>query len=155
MGDVVSGVRNDYTNLDDSVLNAEVIRRLMGIMIEDVLSETEHRIQKHTPQSAPDVRACPEPLVAFSDGMHNQERNLKKYLYNNMYRHPDIMVQRADATRKIGALANHFMEHPHAMTTDVDDAILASQEKLSRTVLDYLACMTDKYAHDYMEQFNL
>ena len=152
---VVREVQNQYTNLDDSILKAEVIRRLMGEMVEDVLIETKHRLSHYTPQSAEDVRALPEPLVAFSDAMRVREGVLKKYLYNNMYRHPDIMIERHDATEKIRALAHFFMEHPDAMTVPLDHKAKAQKDTLARTVLDYLACMTDNYAQDYMNQFNL
>ena len=155
VADVIRAVQDDYTNLDDSILKAEVIRRLMGEMVEDVLTETQCRLSLYTPQSAEDVRALPESLVAFSTDMRDREKVLKKYLYSNMYRHPDIMEERRDATHKITALANFFMENPKDMTIPLEAGVGQQKDTLARTVLDYLACMTDKYAHDYINQFNL
>ena len=152
---VIRGVKNEYTNLDDSILKAEVIRRLMGEMIEDVLSETQRRLSEYAPQSAIEVRALNQPLVAFSDDMRSKEKDLKSFLYSNMYRHPNIMDERENALQKVRALAQHFMEHPQTMTRTPHHDIVANKEQLARTVLDYLACMTDNYAQDSIQQFNL
>ena len=124
-------------------------------MIEDVLTETQRRLSEYAPQSATEVRALPQPLVAFSNNMTTKEKSLKSFLYSNMYRHPNLMDERENALQKVGALAHHFMNHPETMTRTPDNAILANKDLLARTVLDYLACMTDNYAQDTIEEFNL
>ena len=151
---VVQSVHDDYTNLDDSVFQAEIIRRLMGKMVQDVLAETEHRIQLYNPESAHDVRQLPESLVAFSPQMEQKEKELKSFLFNNMYRHSNILPEREKASKQITALAQYFMNRPEAMG-DISLSELLDKDILARTVLDYLACMTDKYAHHYIQKFNL
>lgn len=151
---VVNDVRTDYTNLNDSVFQAEVIRRLMGKVVKDVLAETERRIHLYSPESAHHVRQLPDALVTFSPIMKQKDKELKSFLFKHMYRHPDILLEREKAAKQMTDLATYFMSKPEAMD-GINLSKISDKAVLARTVLDYLACMTDKYVHHSIKEFSL
>ncbi len=86
-------------------------------------------------------------MVAFSAEMRVAEKELKAFLYANLYRHPEVMAVRAHAERVVDELFDRYMEDDQALpeawrgTEDIwDDAVRA------RRVADFLAGMTDTYA---------
>ena len=127
----------------------EAVRRLIGHWIGDLVAETRRRIAKHDPKSAADVRAMPVPLVAFSDGLERDQRALRAFLYERMYKHYKVNRMRSQAKRILKDLFDLFMAEPETLP-DLwrTDAEQAAQVRRARIVCDYLAGMTDNYAID-------
>lgn len=147
VGDTFRAVRADYPVLDQQRTVYEAVRRLIGEWIEDLVSETRRRVEKHNPQSAADVRALPEPLVAFSDGFERDQRALRAFLYERMYKHYKVNRMRSQAKRILKELFELFMAEPETLP-DLwrVDAEQAPDIRRARIVCDYLAGMTDAYA---------
>lgn len=152
---VIDDVNAEYTALDPITFRAEVKRRLMGKMVQDVLTETGRRITLYAPESVEQVRELPDALVAFSPKMEQQEAELKSFLFTNLYRHNDMLVERDKAYKQVTALAEYFMHHPESMDADIQVVELLDGDKLARTVLDYMACMTDRDAYRLLQAHNL
>ena len=87
VGPVFAEVARDHPGLDTSRRIHEAVRRLIGVMILDLIAETRTRIAECNPGSAEAVRHLGQPLVAFSEEMRANDRALKKFLFANMYRH--------------------------------------------------------------------
>ena len=66
----------------------ELVRRVITRFVEDVIAESERRLVALAPVDADAVRGAGAPVVAFSDGMAAAERQVKAFLFANMYRHP-------------------------------------------------------------------
>jgi dGTPase len=149
VGDIFRSVRNDYPVLDTKRTVFEAVRRLIGHWIDDLTAETQRRVDKYNPQSAADVRAMPVPLVAFSEELERDQRALRAFLYERMYKHYKVNRMRSQAKRILSELFALFMAEPETLP-DLwrRDAEQATAVRRARLVCDYLAGMTDNYAID-------
>ncbi len=149
IGDIFRSVEADYPALRGKKVVNEGVRRLIGHWIDDLVAETRRRVEKHKPNSAADVRALPEPLVAFSDDLERDQRALRAFLYERMYKHYKVNRMRSQAKRILSELFDLFMAEPETLP-DLwrRDAEQAPKVRRARLVCDYLAGMTDNYAID-------
>ena len=144
---ILRGVRERYPHLDPVRTGHELMRRQITIMVEDVISAATTRLERLNPQSADDVRNAGETIVAFSEGMAAQEKELKAFLYKNMYRAPEVMRVRADADRVLKELFDAYYADPRLMPEGWREGLDRAPDRIkARDVADFLAGMTDTYA---------
>ncbi|OUX95122.1 MAG: deoxyguanosinetriphosphate triphosphohydrolase [Hyphomonas sp. TMED17] len=147
VGDVFRQVRKEYPVLDRSRLVFESVRRLIGHWIDDLTTETNRRVDKFRPETAADVRAMEEPLIGLSQQLEGEQKALRAFLYERMYKHYKVNRMRSQGKRILKELFQLFMDEPETLP-DVYrlDATQAPQKRRARIVCDYLAGMTDNYA---------
>lgn len=147
VGDVFRQVRKEYPVLDRSRLVFESVRRLIGHWIDDLTTETNRRVDKFRPETAADVRAMDEPLIGLSQQLEAEQKALRAFLYERMYKHYKVNRMRSQGKRILKELFQLFMDEPETLP-DVYrlDATQAPQQRRARIVCDYLAGMTDNYA---------
>ena len=121
-----------------------IVRRLIGTLVRDVVTETSRRLEAAEIESVAALQAMPENVVALSDEMHTMTRELKHFLYERLYRHPRVMRMQMKAERIIAALFDVYIAEPRQLPWE-EQAKLETRS-LHRTVCDYLAGMTDRYA---------
>src|SRR5208282_6056692 len=90
-GRIIGEIRAAYPALDAGRLVHELIRRLIGLLIEDVIAETGRRLAALAPRSADAVRRAPSPVAGFSPAMGEAEGAIKSFLETRMYRHTRVM----------------------------------------------------------------
>lgn len=153
VGDIIRSVRDDYPALDTRRVTLEGVRRLIGHWIDDLLKESRRRITKHKPKTAADVRALDEPLIAFSETLERDQRALRAFLYERMYKHYKVNRMRSQAKRILKELFEAFMAEPQILP-DLwrRDAEQADDMRRARLICDYVAGMTDNYAIDLHKQ---
>ena len=149
IGPVLQATRRDWPGLDERMVRLEAVRRMIGVMVEDVLAETERRLDADGIRTAEDVRAARRTLVQFSDVMMADLGVLRRFLYERMYRHYRVNRTRSQSRRILSEIFQLFMAEPEVMPTEWA-ARAASDDlfKRSRVVCDYIAGMTDRYAID-------
>ena len=123
----------------------EIVRRLLTRMIEDVIGETVRRIARAGIASAADVAAQAGPMVAFSEAMAASEKALKRLLFANLYRHPDVLEVRQKAARVVEELFEAYAGDPALLPASWRDPADGEARRLRRTC-DYIAGMTDRFA---------
>lgn len=156
IGDVFESVYNDYPTIAPTRVRGEVIRRLIGSWVNDLVTETQKRIASVNPQSADDVRNCGIPLVGFSDDMLQKAAVLRKFLFAKMYRHWKVNRARSQAKRIIKELFDVFLSEPDTLPPLWQNIHEGDEPKLARHVCDYIAGMTDDFAIDeHRRLFNL
>jgi dGTPase len=147
VGPMFKMVMERYPSLERSKLIHESVRRIITLMIDDALDETDRRINKLKLQSAADVRSCGQALVGFSDEMRANDRALKSFLFKHMYRHFKVNRVMSKAKRVIADLFALFLAEPNVLPTSwaqlCDDA---KTQRTARVVSDYIAGMTDRFA---------
>lgn len=121
----------------------ETIRRMIDAQVTDLLTESMRRIAAQRPQTLEEVHQAP-PLIAFSAEMHAENREMKAFLRDNLYRHYQVLRMTNKARRIIGDLFATFMENARLLPPQYQE--MAAAESLSRAVADYIAGMTDRYA---------
>ncbi|HRK95521.1 MAG TPA: deoxyguanosinetriphosphate triphosphohydrolase [Rhodospirillales bacterium] len=149
VGDMFRDVARRYPGLASSRLIHEAVRRLIGLMVEDLATETRRRIEALAPKSAGDVRHHVAPVAAFSAGMQENDRALKHFLFDNMYRHYKLNRMTSKARRLVRDLFRLFVEEPGCLPTDWRrQAAGPGAVETARVVADYIAGMTDRFAGD-------
>lgn len=121
-----------------------LIRRLIGLEVTDVIQTTESRLRESGVASPLDVQRLSYNLVSHSDEMHRRNRELKDFLYHNMYRNYRVVRMQMKAERIVSDLFNAYRSEPSILPEHVRKHI--PLRGLERTICDYIAGMTDRYA---------
>ena len=147
IGPIVTGVRADHPSIDDRLTRLEAVRRMIGVMVDDVMAETRLRAGDARVASAADVRALGSALVAFSPDMSEDLARLRAFLYERMYRHWRVNRTRSQARRLLAEMFDLFINEPEVLPAEW----FARQRGCdiggrARVICDYIAGMTDRYA---------
>ena len=113
---------------------------MLSEQVYEVIAETRKRLAQDRADSADAVRQCP-PLLAFSAEMHAQSQQLKRFLMQALYRHPQVMGKMQQAQQVVRDLFAHYHAQPQAMKAE-----FANRADTHRAVADYIAGMTDRFA---------
>jgi dGTPase len=147
VAEVFEFVSQKYPNIDRNRLIHESVRRLIGDMVEDVLSETLHRLETANIRSVTDIRNLTRAVVAFSEPMREKERLLKAFLLKNMYRHGAIIRETEEGGKVVQSLFLEFMKNPERLPQQWRERAGDGRTvKTARIIIDYIAGMTDQYA---------
>ncbi len=148
VGPIIAEVRGLYPDLQGARLIHETTRRLIDVMISDLLAETRRNLEEIRPASAAEVRALGRPLVSVSSEMAENNTILQSFLHLHMYRHRRINRMTDRAKKVVAELFKLFMEEPARLPVEWDGAALADDTARARLVADYIAGMTDRFALD-------
>ncbi len=157
IGPHVASAIADYPACDAGILRLEAVRRMIGAMVGDVLTETRRRAQADAVNSAEDVRMLDHALVAFSRDMIEDLSALRTFLMERMYRHWKVNRTRSQARRMLAEMFQLFLGEPDVLPTEWY-ARTHGRDKAgcARVVCDYIAGMTDRYAiEEHRKLFHL
>ncbi|MCC6736335.1 MAG: deoxyguanosinetriphosphate triphosphohydrolase [Bauldia sp.] len=147
LGAILDGIGRDHGVLDRSRLVPELLRRLIHLLVEDILVESGRRIAAAAPQSADDSRRAGSALVGFSADVAEAERAVKRHLSRHVYRDPEVLTVMGAAEAVVAALFERYLVDPLALPPEwragLDDA---PAERRGRRIADFLAGMTDRFA---------
>lgn len=129
------------------------VRCLLNLLVEDALRTSAARIERHAPQSPAEVQKAGEMLVAISDALRLPMLAFKEFLFLDMYFHPAVKSANSAAVQLMRRLFLHYVAHPETMGAKARARVV--QEGLRRTVCDYVAGMTDRYALEEVRKFHL
>lgn len=137
-------VRAEYPNIAERRVQKEIVRRIIGCMVDDLVTQSQKNIDKASPKSVDEVRALSEPLVSFSEDMLQQVRGLKSYLMDNLYRHYKVLRVTNKSAKLIKDLFDAFYAHPELLPPAYQKKV--KEQGAPRVIADYIAGMTDRYA---------
>jgi len=138
--------------LDDMVRH-RMIRRLIGMEVSDLVHTTDQRLRESNVKSVEELQRLPYNVIGFSEDMHRRNRQLKDFLYANLYRNHRVVRMAVKAERIITDLFNVYLSEPAILPRHVQDLI--EERGPERTVCDYIAGMTDRYAvEEYQKLFD-
>lgn len=121
----------------------ETVRRMIDAQVTDLLAETGNRIRLHQVRTLADVARAPL-LVGFSLGMHAENRELKGFLRESLYRHYQVVRMTSKAGNIIRDLFAAFLADPRLLPPQYQAC--GKSEGMPRAIADYIAGMTDRYA---------
>jgi dGTPase len=153
-------VNKKYPGLDNKKLIHEVIRRMINIMVVDLIDTSRENIANVKLRSINDVRSQSCLLMAFSNEMHDKKLELKQFLRKSLYQHYRVHRMTKKAADVIDALFNAFINDHKILPTEALSHCHILQEKhgdkgIARGISDYIAGMTDRYAIvEYERIFN-
>ena len=138
-----------YPDIDPYRRQHEALRRVFGVMVSDVIETSSKHLAASGAGSAADIRHLGRPVIRFSDPIWADLRQIRKFLFERMYRAPSVMKIRAEVTQVVNGLFPLFLENPDLLPRDWARQIeAAAQDRttLARMVADYIAGMTDRFA---------
>jgi dGTPase len=136
-------VKAEYGALPDECRWYFTIRCIIDGQIRDVVRTSESRIHTAGVQTADDVRRLNEPLVQYSARRHELNRELRDYLYHELYYSPQVHEPNQRAVHMLEQLFLHYLHHPRHIGQQARRR--ARDTGIHRAVCDYLAGMTDRY----------
>jgi dGTPase len=146
-GKIIADIRAAFPALDSARLVHEFVRRLIGLLIEDVIAETRRRLAALAPGSADDVRRAPVAVVAFSPATAEAERLIKGFLETRMYRHARIQRVMNEAAGVVRDLFARYSARPDDLPAEWKEGLAGTDKAAgARRIADFIAGMTDRYA---------
>ena len=125
----------------------ELTRRLITLMIADLVGESRARLAALAPQSPEDIRAAPQATVGFSTAMATDIARLKAFLFERVYRHERVMSVMRDAERIVADLFAKYRAEPAAMAEAWHAASQCLDDRRrARLICDFVGGMTDRFA---------
>lgn len=137
-----------YPGLEPMRRRHEALRRVFGVMVEDVIAVAKNRLAAARPKSVDEIRAMEGTVIRFSKPLYQELKAIRSFLFTRMYRAPSVMVERARVTAVLQDLFPLFMAQPALLPPEWQRAVAGDRSEiaLARTIADYVAGMTDRFA---------
>jgi dGTPase len=149
-----------YPELPPRRIIHEIVRRLIGCQVIDLIETSTDRLEQAAPADLDAVRNHDGMLIGFSDAMSEKNLELKRFLRSNLYRHYRVHRMSAKAAQTITAMFEAFFKDLRLMPDEARQHVTALEASAgeygrARAVADYIAGMTDRYAiAEYERTFN-
>lgn len=137
-------VQAKHPGLEDRRLIYEIIRRMINLVVTDLIEQTARRLKELNPSSIENVRSQKSATVGLSDDVFNTHLSLKRFLNENLYQHEKVLSMTGEAKGMLKLLFARFMDDPKKMPAEFAER--AGKEDKPRVVADYIAGMTDRFA---------
>jgi dGTPase len=144
--EVFARVEKRYPKATVQAKTYAAISSLIGLLIQDVVSQTLHNVTKHGIETVEDVRRLGENLVSYSSAVQKESGLLKDFLHQRLYHHWRVERMRIKAERFIAELFKAYVETPALISGRYRRR--REEESVPRMVCDYIAGMTDRFALD-------
>lgn len=121
-----------------------MIRKLVGLLVTDIIQATNTRLKESGARSALDIQKLTYNIIGYSEDTQRRNRELKDFLFSKLYRHYRVVRMQVKAEHIVTDLFTAYLAEPLILPDHVQLWIPA--RCLERTICDYIAGMTDRYA---------
>ena len=140
-------VHAKYPELEDRRLIYEIIRRMIGTVVTDLVEETRRQLLESGVETIDDVREAGQPLVNMSPAIYEQHVSLKRFLHKHLYSHE----QKLEMTRRAQVIVEDLFKAYSRDISLMPPEFATRAEPLddtprARVIADYIASMTDRFA---------
>jgi dGTPase len=142
IGEVLASIDASHASLEPVRRVHELVRRLIALMIEDVIAHSQRLIAKSGAASVEDIRRAGAPIIGFSPAMAAADRAIKAFLSQRMYRHERVLRIMDEAEAVVRDLFGRYMMNPR----DMPWKLSGGEAMRAREIADFIAGMTDRYA---------
>jgi dGTPase len=144
--EVSTAVKQKYPAIDDKRLVLQTISALIGLLIGDICGTISSNIEKFGIATLEDLQRINRTVAHFSENITVQNMELKRFLFQNLYRHHKVDKMRVKAEIFITRLFETYLSHPNLLPPKYQSKF--ERSGLQRVVCDYIAGMTDRFALD-------
>lgn len=137
-------VRSRYPALDTEQFRRAVIHRLIEFLVSDLVENTKIRLTEYKIHSVSQVTSAQTRLITPSDAILAKKSELERFLFERVYRHPNVLAERSLAELAVLELFNRYSANPKTLPPKFQARL--AEDGVSRSVCDYLASMTDRFA---------
>lgn len=127
-----------------------MIRRLIGLEVKDLTEATHQNIVDSGAESVEELQKLPYNVIGFSERMQQYNRELKDFLYENLYQNHRVIRMQVKAEKIIQELFQAYHREPLMLPEHIQPWI--DERGLDRAICDYIAGMTDRYAMQEYEK---
>ncbi len=142
--EVAERLREQIPKADPRVRRSRQIATLIDALVSAAIEYSAARVDDAAPADLDALRRHPERLVGLPADRARELRELKLFLYENLYYHPTVKAMTDDAEQVLRALWAAFCADPARLPEPARARIPAEGER--RVIADYLAGMTDRFA---------
>ena len=128
----------------DDLTRHRLIRRLIGMEVNDLVHTSAQHVQESGVRSVDELQRLPYNVVGYSEDSARRNRQLKDFLYSKLYRHYRVVRMAVKAERIITDLFEAYCSEQTILPGHVQASV--GERGLERTICDYIAGMTDRYA---------
>jgi dGTPase len=128
----------------DDLARHRFIRRLIGLEVNDMLQATADRIERSGIASVEALQRLSYNVAGFSKEMEDRNRQLKEFLYRNMYQHHRVVRMQVKADSILEDLFQAYTRNPEILPESLPSP--EDEAARYRAVCDYIAGMTDRFA---------
>ena len=158
IGAIFRGVSARYAGVEEARLIHESVRRLISLMVGDLVAEAERRLLAARPGSVEELRALDHPVIAFSEEVAEPLTGFRQFLRRNMYSHYKVMRMARKADRVVRELFDFLFAYPDCLPPEWQTSAAEGGEAgRALAISDYIAGMTDRFAleeHDRLFKFS-
>jgi dGTPase len=144
-------VEHIYPEVAEKLKFNEAVKKILNRFVDDLIRNTQKRIDEAGIQSLDEVRNYSERLAAFSTMVDGERKQSKDFLYENLYFSPSLADEKDDAGRVVSELFSFWMENPKSLPHNYQQK--AQEEVLPRVICDYIAGMTDHFIFEQYEKY--
>ena len=162
LSEIINQISLEFKEIEDHMVVKELIRRLIGLMVDDLITQTKKNLATFLPTSVEGVRNSPTSIASFSDFFISQDKIIRDFLRSRVYEHVSIESERINSKRIIEGLFNKLINNIDLLPNQLKKKCDIPKSKISaRVVCDYIASMTDRsavenhailYGKDIMDQ---
>jgi dGTPase len=162
LADIINQISLEFKEIEDHMVVKELIRRLIGLMVDDLITQTKKNLATFLPTSVEGVRNSPTSIASFSDFFISQDKIIRDFLRSRVYEHVSIESERINSKKIIEGLFSKLINNIDLLPNQLKKKCDIPKSKISaRVVCDYIASMTDRsavenhailYGKDIMDQ---
>jgi dGTPase len=138
-----------YPNVPDKLKFNEAVKGIFNRLTGDLITNTQVRLKGI--KTLEEVRLHKERVAAFSPAVEAERKQIKDFLYQNLYYSPSLTGEKVDAEQIVTELFAFWMQTPSALPHYYQEK--AEKESLPRVVCDYIAGMTDHFIIEQYEKY--
>ena len=137
-----------YPQLSKSKIVNETVRRIINLLVTDLISNSEKNILEQNIETPMDVKNCDRQIVEFSEKIKIESMTIKRFLHKNLYQHPDVKMM---TDKAVNVISNLFEAYLNDINLLPKEYLKYNLEKIKnkskeRVISDYIAGMTDRFA---------
>jgi dGTPase len=162
LAEIINQISLEFKEIEDHMVVKELIRRLIGLMVDDLITQTKKNLATFLPKSVEGVRNNPTSIASFSDFFISQDKIIRDFLRSRVYEHVSIESERINSKKIIEGLFSKLINNIDLLPNQLKKKCDIPKSKISaRVVCDYIASMTDRsavenhailYGKDIMDQ---
>ncbi|TWT38517.1 HD domain-containing protein [Blastopirellula retiformator] len=140
-----------YGRVEGGVLRKMIVHELIDLQVRNVIENIGAQLAADPPQSATEIQSRPT-LITMSDELLAEKRELEKFLYSEVYRHPAIVEFRERVQHQLTTMYRGYLQHPEWLPAKIAGRL--DQWGRERAAGYYLATMTDTYCtNEFRKRF--
>ena len=143
--EIIKEINSEFKGIDNYMIVKELIRRLIGLMVNDLIKNTKKNISKVNPKNVEEIRSHNGLIASFSDFFISQDTQIRNFLRSRVYEHNSIEKERVKSMRIIEEIFSKLIKNIDLLPIKLKEKCDSPYSKITaRVICDYIASMTDR-----------